>query len=250
LDQLLTIEVLGQPFTFKTDSNEADAKAVADYVVNAVNSIHVQGSSKAQSLDKRTIFILAALNIANDYFVLNKKHQELLQNLYRRSEKLIDVLETQHIWIHDDVLKRESNFYAKPKCPWPVATAAHRVNAIQAIGVIPLLCAWLEDVLWPNTKKNGSQREFWWASSACTEKPKETARHPPDLKDQRPVNTAFQWGFTSSLIRMAGVEVNGSPQRPLIPFDPVTEYSSFNQFELKAALLSGAFRWLLSIRPG
>ena len=97
MDQLLTIEVLGQPFTFKTDADETDAKAVADYVVKAVNSIHAQGSKKAQSLDKRTIFILAALNIANDYFVLNKKYQELLQDIHQRSANLINVLETQPI---------------------------------------------------------------------------------------------------------------------------------------------------------
>jgi cell division protein ZapA len=95
LDQLLTIEVLGQPFTFKTDSDKTDAKAVADYVVQAVNSIHAQGKQKAQLLDKRAILILAALNIANDYFDLHKKYQQLLQDIDHRSANLIQVLETQ-----------------------------------------------------------------------------------------------------------------------------------------------------------
>lgn len=94
LDQLLTIEVLGQPFTFKTDSEKTDAKAVADYVVQAVDSIHAQGTQKAQLLDKRAILILAALNIANDYFNLNKKYQQLLQDIDHRSANLIQVLET------------------------------------------------------------------------------------------------------------------------------------------------------------
>lgn len=95
MDQLLTIEVLGQPFTFKTDSDQTDAKAVADYVVQAVNSIHAQGTQKAQLLDKRAILILAALNIANDYFNLHKKYQQLLQDIDQRSANLIQVLETQ-----------------------------------------------------------------------------------------------------------------------------------------------------------
>lgn len=97
MDQLLTIEILGQPFTFKTDSNEADANAVADYVVQAVNSIHGQSTQKAQSLDKRAILILAALNIANDYFDLQEKYQQLLQDIDHRSANLINVLETQRI---------------------------------------------------------------------------------------------------------------------------------------------------------
>lgn len=95
MDQLLTIEVLGQPFTFKTDSDKTDAKAVADYVVQAVNSINAQGTQKAQLLDKRAILILAALNIANDYFTLHKKYQQLLQDIDQRSANLIQVLETQ-----------------------------------------------------------------------------------------------------------------------------------------------------------
>jgi cell division protein ZapA (FtsZ GTPase activity inhibitor) len=95
LEQLLTIEVLGQPFTFKTDSNEADAYAVADYVVKAVDSIQVQNAHRAQSLDKRAILILAALNIANDYFDLHKKYQQLLQDINHRSANMIQVLEAQ-----------------------------------------------------------------------------------------------------------------------------------------------------------
>lgn len=94
MEQLLTIEVLGQPFTFKTDSDKTDAKEVADYVVQAVNSIHAQGT-KAQLLDKRAILILAALNIANDYFNLHKKYQQLLQDIDHRSANLIQVLDTQ-----------------------------------------------------------------------------------------------------------------------------------------------------------
>ena len=97
MDQLLTIDILGQPFTFKTDSNEADARAVADYVVKAVDSIHVQNAQRTQSLDKRAILILAALNIANDYMILNRKYQQLLQDINHRSANLIQVLETQLI---------------------------------------------------------------------------------------------------------------------------------------------------------
>jgi hypothetical protein len=37
LEQVLTIEVLGQAFTFKTDVDISDAKTVADYLVQSVN---------------------------------------------------------------------------------------------------------------------------------------------------------------------------------------------------------------------
>jgi cell division protein ZapA (FtsZ GTPase activity inhibitor) len=95
LDQLLTIDVLGQPFTFKSDENVTDAKAVADYVTQAVNKIDAQISKKNPPLDKRAILILAALNIANEFFELQKKYQQLLQEINQRSENLIETLETQ-----------------------------------------------------------------------------------------------------------------------------------------------------------
>jgi cell division protein ZapA (FtsZ GTPase activity inhibitor) len=95
LDQLLTIDVLGQPFTFKSDTNVTDAKAVADYVTQAVNNIDAQISKKNPPLDQRAILVLAALNIANEYFELQKKYQQLLQEINQRSENLIETLETQ-----------------------------------------------------------------------------------------------------------------------------------------------------------
>lgn len=95
MDQLLTIDVLGQPFTFKSDANVTDAKAVADYVTQAVNNIDAQISKKNPPLDKRAILILAALNIANEYFDLQKKYQLLLQEVTERSATLIETLETQ-----------------------------------------------------------------------------------------------------------------------------------------------------------
>lgn len=95
MDQLLTIDVLGQPFTFKSDANVTDAKAVADYVTQAVNNIDAQISKKNPPLDKRAILILAALNIANEYFDLQKKYQQLVKEITERSANLIETLETQ-----------------------------------------------------------------------------------------------------------------------------------------------------------
>jgi cell division protein ZapA (FtsZ GTPase activity inhibitor) len=95
LDQLLTIDVLGQPFTFRSDSNVTDAKAVADYVTQAVSKIDAQTSKKNPPLDKRAILVLAALNITNEYFELQKEYQQLLQDITRRSANLLKTLETQ-----------------------------------------------------------------------------------------------------------------------------------------------------------
>ena len=95
MDQLLTIEVLGQPFTFKTDSNELDARAVADFVVKSADQVRLQCANQAPTPDKRAILILTALNIASEYFDLKKKYQEMLDDINQRSEHLLNTLETQ-----------------------------------------------------------------------------------------------------------------------------------------------------------
>jgi cell division protein ZapA len=92
LDQLLTIEILGQPFTFKTDSDASEAKEMADYVVNSVQRASAEFTKRTQLPDNRAVLLLAALNIANDYFDLKKKHQQMLVDLGDRSEKLLNSL--------------------------------------------------------------------------------------------------------------------------------------------------------------
>jgi cell division protein ZapA len=95
VDQLVTIDVLGQPFSFKTDTNLAEARAIADYLAESVGQVKTQCGSKVPAPDKRAILLLAALNITSEYFELKKKHRELLDDLEQRSTYLIDALDTQ-----------------------------------------------------------------------------------------------------------------------------------------------------------
>jgi cell division protein ZapA (FtsZ GTPase activity inhibitor) len=95
LEQVLTIEILGQPFAFKTDSDESSAKAVADFVVKSVDQARRQCAQKTLSPDKGAVLILTALNIANEYLDLKEKHQKLLHDIGQRSKNLLNTLESQ-----------------------------------------------------------------------------------------------------------------------------------------------------------
>ena len=95
MEQLLTIDVLGQPFTFKADSNTSDPEAVADYVAKTVGVIESHNKIGTPTIDKRAILILTALNITSEFFRLKKKHQELLDNINTRSAELLDTLESK-----------------------------------------------------------------------------------------------------------------------------------------------------------
>jgi cell division protein ZapA (FtsZ GTPase activity inhibitor) len=93
LEQLVTIELFGHPFTFKAEADAAQAKEVADFLVSEVNKAEVQLSSKSMNVTKRIILILAALNIANQHFELRQNHNDLLQNISDRSASLIGKME-------------------------------------------------------------------------------------------------------------------------------------------------------------
>jgi cell division protein ZapA (FtsZ GTPase activity inhibitor) len=95
LDQTVTIDVLGQPFTFKTDSNVSEARAVAEFVAKSVHEVQTQCGGQVPTPDKRAILILTALNITSELFDLKTKHQVLLEDINQRSAQLLNTLETQ-----------------------------------------------------------------------------------------------------------------------------------------------------------
>lgn len=93
MEQLVKIELFGQSFTFKAESEVTRAKEVADFLVREVTRVETQQSSKASDITKLTIMILAALNIAYENHELKMSHSNLLQNISRRSANLIRILD-------------------------------------------------------------------------------------------------------------------------------------------------------------
>jgi cell division protein ZapA (FtsZ GTPase activity inhibitor) len=94
LEQLVTIEIFGNPFTFKADKNIANAKKVADYLTQEVARVERQLAEESMTISKRAILIMAALNIANEYFEIKENHADLLENVERKTPGLLDVLNT------------------------------------------------------------------------------------------------------------------------------------------------------------
>jgi cell division protein ZapA (FtsZ GTPase activity inhibitor) len=93
LEQLITIELFGQPYTFKAESDVIKAKAVADYLVKEVARIETQHAKISSNVTKLTTLILAALNIANENIDLKKNHSDLMKDISRRSSNLIRLLD-------------------------------------------------------------------------------------------------------------------------------------------------------------
>ena len=89
MEQIVTIELFGQPHTFKADSDVTRAKEVADLLVEAVARVENQQSGLSSNISRQKILILAALNIANEHMELKRNHSKLLQDVAQRTTNLI-----------------------------------------------------------------------------------------------------------------------------------------------------------------
>ena len=94
MQQLVTIELFGQPYTFKAESEATNAEEIADFLVREVAKIEAQHSGKKADMTKLTILILAALNIANENYELKANYSDFLRDISERSKNLICVLDT------------------------------------------------------------------------------------------------------------------------------------------------------------
>jgi cell division protein ZapA (FtsZ GTPase activity inhibitor) len=92
LEQLVTINIFGQPFTFKTESDFSRAQEVADFLAREVTRVENQQSNKSNHTNKLAILIHAALNIANENFEIKDKHSVFIKDIHQRSDRLIQSL--------------------------------------------------------------------------------------------------------------------------------------------------------------
>ena len=89
MEQIVTIELFGQPHTFKADSDVTKAREVADLLVEAVARVESQQSDPLSNISRQKILILAALNIANEHMELKRNHSKLLHDVAQRTTNLI-----------------------------------------------------------------------------------------------------------------------------------------------------------------
>ena len=94
MDQHVTIEIFGHPFTFKADRDISKAKEVAAYLEKEVGKVERELSDASVSISKRAILILAALNIANEYYEMKENQTVLLEMMAQKTTGILDSLNT------------------------------------------------------------------------------------------------------------------------------------------------------------
>jgi len=87
--QVISIKLFDQTYRFKAGTEASDAESIASYVVKEIEK--AQASADVPS--KLDTVILAALNIANDYFVLKQGHEALRKDVNNRCRSLVNYID-------------------------------------------------------------------------------------------------------------------------------------------------------------
>lgn len=93
VDQLLTIELFGQPYAFKADEDFDRAKQVADLIVKEVERVEMEQVVASSGMRKVAVLLLATLNIANENYELKKKQASVYKTVSTRLKNLLNLLE-------------------------------------------------------------------------------------------------------------------------------------------------------------
>ena len=91
MKNLIRVEILGREYTVKSDEGEERVKDIADYVNRKIKEV----SESGQTVSTLNLAILAALNIANDYFKAVEDQNIIWQSIEARSVRLIDMIDSK-----------------------------------------------------------------------------------------------------------------------------------------------------------
>ncbi len=83
--QPIKVRILDHDYLIKSNGDEEQVQRIAKYVNKKLKEVQ----NRTEGLSEKKMAILAALNIASDYFQLLKEQDDLLARLRQRTESLI-----------------------------------------------------------------------------------------------------------------------------------------------------------------
>ena len=91
MERLVEVNIFGHDYTIKTDADTEYIQKIAKYVDEKMDEI-VRNTKTVSTLNTA---ILAALNIADDFFRELEKREELLEEVENRSMEIVKTIDTQ-----------------------------------------------------------------------------------------------------------------------------------------------------------
>jgi cell division protein ZapA len=91
MKNLVRVEILGREYTVKSDEGEERVRNIAEYVNRKIKEV----SEGGQTVSTLNLAILAALNIANDYFEALEDKKIFFRTIEARSGRLIEMINSK-----------------------------------------------------------------------------------------------------------------------------------------------------------
>jgi cell division protein ZapA len=83
------IEILGREYFIKSDEGEERVKEIAEYVNRKIKEI----SDTSKTVSTLNVAILAALNIAEDYFRIMENQKQFEKDIARKTNQIVDMID-------------------------------------------------------------------------------------------------------------------------------------------------------------
>ena len=90
MEQPVKVKILEQEYLVKTEEDREQVYRVAEYVNEKLKEI----KQSTEGLSEKKTAILAALNIASEYFQILREKEALTANIQKRTRSLINNIET------------------------------------------------------------------------------------------------------------------------------------------------------------
>lgn len=91
MERFVEVNILGHDYTVKTDAETEYIQEIASYVDKKMSEI-VRNTKTVSTLN---VAILAALNIADEFFKEMQKREELIEEVEHRSEAIVKTIDSQ-----------------------------------------------------------------------------------------------------------------------------------------------------------
>lgn len=89
-EQVTEVKIYNQTYSVKSGGNSEYVRSLAQYLDEKM----VEVSQQTRTVDTLKVAILAALNIADDYFTTRRRMQALQEELSERAGRMISKLES------------------------------------------------------------------------------------------------------------------------------------------------------------
>ena len=88
MEQMITIEILGQRYTFKADDGLVDPQNVAHFLMEEVRKLETGQADQTADTNRFVMLLQAALNISSDHLKLKQQLAAVSDRISLKTERL------------------------------------------------------------------------------------------------------------------------------------------------------------------